>query len=48
MTEEQKKQLYDEQVLLLKKFLENGNISREQYEVSFKGLTEKMGQGELK
>lgn len=40
--EEKKKELFLKQKELLDQFLANGAISREQYETSLKGLTEKM------
>ena len=40
--DEKKKELYLKQKELLDQFLANGAISREQYETSLKGLTEKM------
>lgn len=43
--EEKKKDLYDRQVETLKKFLERGAISQQQYDKSFHDLTEKMGFG---
>ena len=43
--EEKKKDLYDRHVETLKKFLERGAISQQQYDKSFHDLTEKMGFG---
>lgn len=45
--EEKKKELFLKQKELLDQFLANGAISREQYETSLNGLTEKMHMGEL-
>ena len=41
--EEKRRQLYDRQVDLLKKFLECGAISKAQYDKSYRDLTAKMG-----
>ena len=41
---EKNHQLYLWQVALLDRFLENGAISQEQYDKSFRDLTEKMGE----
>ena len=41
--EEKKKELYLKQKRLLETFLERHAITREQYETSLNGLTEKMG-----
>ena len=38
-----RKQLYEDQVALLTIFLQNGAISRAQYDKSFGDLSEKMG-----
>lgn len=45
--EEKKKELYLKQKELLDQFLEHGAISREQYETSLNGLTEKMHMEDL-
>lgn len=42
-TEENRRQLYDRQVELLKTFLERGAISKAQFDKSFGDLTQKMG-----
>lgn len=41
--EQKRLALYEQQVRLLRQFLEKGAISRQQYEKSFRDLTEKMG-----
>ena len=41
--EEKKKELYFKQKRLLETFLERHAITKEQYETSLRGLTEKMG-----
>ena len=38
-----RRELYENQVQLLKTFLEHGAISQLQYDISFHDLTEKMG-----
>lgn len=45
--QEQKEQLYLRQKALLDKFLQNGAITRSQYDKSFGDLTDKMGMRDL-
>ena len=41
--EEKRRQLYDSQVDMLKSFLAHHAITREEFEKSYRGLSEKMG-----
>lgn len=43
MSDPAKKELYEKQLELLKTFLQTGAITKEQYEKSLNGLSEKMG-----